>query len=195
MLEALEAGSELSQRALAQRLGIALGHANQLLRVLVDRQWVSATPGPRHRVRYVVTSAGAQAHAEMTRDHLHRAVAHYGTVRDRIRERLLSVRTDPAHRNGESSAPPTVVLYGAGDVAEIAFTCAVEAGVRLVGVVDDARSDSFLGLPVRSSTDLKSLVLDGQPFDWLFVASLSDHHGIRTRLHEIGFPLDRVTWL
>jgi DNA-binding MarR family transcriptional regulator len=194
ILEELNAGSDLSQRALAKRLGIALGHANQLLRALVDREWVRVSPGPGHRVRYLVTDAGTEALAEMTRAHLNRAVAHYGTVRNRIRERLLAYTIDSAARGG-SSTPPAVVLYGAGHVAEIAYTCAVDAGVRLVAVIDDGRSHSFLGLPVKASTELKSMVLDGQPFDWLLVACLSDEHGIRMRLRETGFPLDRVTWL
>lgn len=193
ILEELEAGGELSQRALASRLGIALGSANQLLRSLIAQQWVRGVPGDGHRIRYVVTPDGAAARARMAREHLGRALASYGTIRDRVRSRLAACRRDGP--DGESAPPPAVVLYGTGEVAQIAFTCAADLGVQLVGFVDDARRESFLGFPVRQPSQVASMALDGQQFDWLVVATFVDHDAIRGRLEALGFPLERVGWL
>jgi hypothetical protein len=141
---------------------------------------------------YVVTDAGAEARVRMSREFLSRSVASFVTARDRIRECLAALTPLLAPNGGP---PPAVVLCGIGDVAQIAFACAIEAGVRLVGFVDDGPRDSFLGLPVRAWTDLTPVALDGRPFDWLLIGSLSDDEGIRTRLQEMRFPLDRVSWL
>ena len=88
-----------------------------------------------------------------------------------------------------------MVLYGIGEVAQIAFACAAELGVQLIGFVDDVPRDSFLGLPVRAPSHVTSMALDGQAFDWLLVATLANHEIIRGRLEELGFPLERVSWL
>jgi DNA-binding MarR family transcriptional regulator len=193
ILEELDAGGELSQRALATRLGISLGGANQLLRSLITADWVRGVPGTGHRVRYVVTPAGVAARARMSREHLGRALASWGTLRDRVRKRLEACTTERG--NAEGPFRPAVVLYGIGEVAQIAFACAAELGVQLIGFVDDVPRDSFLGLPVRAPSHVTSMALDGQAFDWLLVATLADHEIIRGRLEELGFPLERVSWL
>jgi hypothetical protein len=91
--------------------------------------------------------------------------------------------------------PASVVLYGVGDVAQIAFACAADVGVQLIGFADETPRESFLGLPVRAPADLTGMALDGRSFDWLIVASLVTHDVIRDRLEAAGFPLDRVSWL
>jgi DNA-binding MarR family transcriptional regulator len=194
ILDELDARSELSQRALASRLGIALGRANQLVRTLIQQNWIRGVPHGGHRMRYLLTPQGAEARVRMSRDHLRHALAWYGPVRDRVRERLEAcMPAEPSERPDDQQ--PAVVLYGTGEVAQIAFACAAELGVRLVGFVDDGPREVFLGLPVRPSNQLTAVALDGEPFDWLLVASLSDHEGIRGRLEGLGFPLDRVTWI
>jgi DNA-binding MarR family transcriptional regulator len=193
ILEELDAGGELSQRTLANRLGIALGRANQLIRSLIGQGWLRGLPAEGHRIRYVVTPEGAAARARMSREHLGRALASYGTAHDRVRERLEACTTNRAA--GGSSFRPAVALYGTGEAARIAFACAAELGVQLVGFIDENPRESFLGLPVRAPSHLTSMALDGRAFDWLLVATLADQDAIRGRLLELGFPLDRVSWL
>jgi DNA-binding MarR family transcriptional regulator len=193
ILEELDAGGELSQRVLASRLGIALGRVNQLLRILIEKEWVSGCRGPGHRVRYLVTPEGEDARARMSREQLGRALVSYGTVRDRVRDRLAACGMKAA--DGEASMPPAVVLYGTGEVAQIVFACAADLGVTLVGFVDDSPRESYLGLPVLVPSHLTSMSLNGRAFEWLFVASLTDQDAIRDRLLDLGFPLERVRWL
>jgi DNA-binding MarR family transcriptional regulator len=191
ILDEVERGGELSQRALATILGVSLGRANQLLRTLIDRQWVRGVPGSAHRVHYVLTADGEAARAQLSREHLDRALAVSGTVRARVRQRLEACTIDRCNGDGA----PTLVLYGVGEAAQIAFACAAELGLQLVGFIDDVPRESFLGLPVRGPSALTPMALDGIAFDWLLVASVVNQEAIRTRLEEVGFPLDRVSWL
>ena len=192
ILEELEAGGELSQRRLASRLGIALGLVNRLLRVLMQKQWVQGARGADRRIRYVVTPEGAAALARMAREHLRHALVSYGAVRDRVRDGLAACRP---HDAGTPSRPPALALYGTGAVAQIAFACAAELGVPLIGFVDDTPRDSYLGLPVLPAGDLTSMTLNGRTFDWLLVATFTEQEAVRERLMDLGFPLERVRWL
>jgi hypothetical protein len=175
------------------RLGLSLGAVNQLIRRLVRQHWLRRVAAPGQRVRYVVSAEGAAARERMSREHLESALAHYGAIRDRVRHRLEACAAQPRHRN--QSFLPAVVLYGVGDLARIAFACAAEVGVELIGFVDDAPRDSFLGLPVHAPSALAAMTLAGRSFDWLLIASLANHDDIRVHLQEAGFPPERVSWL
>lgn len=179
---------------LAARLGVSLGRANQLFRQVARQRWIRrvAAAGNSH-ARHLLTTEGAAAHERLLREHLESALEIYGAVRDRVRRRIEACAIE--HRNGNGSVLPTIALYGVGDVAQIAFACAADLGVPLVGFVDDSPRESFLGLPVRSPSDLRVMALDGRAFDWLLVAALGDRDAIRGRLEEVGFPLERVSWL
>jgi len=192
LLKEVETDPTVSQRALALRLGVSLGAVNQLLRRLVRQRWLRRVPAPGQRVRYVISAEGAAAHERMAREHLESALAHYAAIRDRVRRRLEACAAQPHDRD---QSFPAVVLYGVGDMARIAFACAAELGVELVGFVDEDSGDSFLGLPVHAPSALTPMTLAGRSFDWLLVASLADQEMIRGRLADVGFPLDRVSWL
>jgi DNA-binding MarR family transcriptional regulator len=193
ILDELVDGGELSQRALAARLGIALGRVNQLLRILIDRQWVRGGRGPGQRIRYLVTPDGEHARARISREELGRALLSYATVRDRVRDRLEACGADEA--SAAASLPPAVALYGTGEVAQIVFACAAELGVPLVGFIDDHPRESYLGLPVLAPSTLTSMSVNGRTFEWLLVATLTDQDSVRARLVDLGFPLERVRWL
>jgi DNA-binding MarR family transcriptional regulator len=192
LLETLDAESALTQRALASRLGIALGSTNQLVRELIARRWIHGVRNGGSALRYIVTADGQQARAKMAREKLRRALDAYGVVYGRVREALAACQTKPRPTTG---AETSVALYGTGGVAQIAFACAVDLGVTLVGFVEDGPRESFLGLPVRSPREVRSMALAGRPFDWLLVASFGEDDGIRGRLKAQQFPLDRVNWI
>ena len=190
LLDELKTNPELSQRALAARLGVSLGTVNQLLRRLLRQRCVrrSAEAG---RARYVITDDGLAARDQLWLAHLQSGLALYATVRDRVRRGLERCAAEVADGDAASS----VVLYGVGDVAQIAFACAADLGVQLVGFVDDSPRESFLGLPVHAPSELTATALGGQAFDRLVVATLVNTDAIRGRLEEVGFPLERVSWL
>jgi len=191
LLDAVDGDSPTSQRVLAAALGVSLGRINRLMRGLITRQWIRAVPLGAHRMRYVLTPQGLEARDRLFRDRLRNALDSYGPVRDRVRQRLEAC----ANGNSTGKLSTAVVLYGVGDVAQIAFACAADVGVQLLGFADDLPRQSFLGLPVRPPSELTAMALDGRRFDWLLVTSLVNHDGIRRRLETVGFPLERVTWL
>jgi DNA-binding MarR family transcriptional regulator len=193
ILEALATESAQTQRALAGRLGIALGSTNHLLRQLIARECIRGVRGPGSSVRYIVTPQGQEALAGMTRESLSRALVSYRTVLTRVRRALAACQSRP--RQGAAGGTASIVVYGTGEVAQIAFVCAADLGVDLIGFVDDEPRPSFLGLPVRAPSEVRSMVLGDRAFDWLLVASFGADAAITRRLAALQFPLERVSWL
>ena len=87
------------------------------------------------------------------------------------------------------------MFFGAGEVAEIGYVCLYETDLRLVGVVDNARTTPFFGVPVHTVDRLSPLTVDGVPYGRIIVMSFVDHANIRQTLDERGIPSELVEWI
>jgi EPS-associated MarR family transcriptional regulator len=81
LLKALESNPEISQRALAEELGISLGKTNYCLRALIDKGLVKAgnfsRSAHKHRYLYQLTPAGIAEKARITGRFLKRKIAEH----------------------------------------------------------------------------------------------------------------------
>jgi len=189
ILSAIASGNRVTQRSLAAELGIALGLANLLLHRLVKKGHVRVRKiGTRH-VRYFMTKAGRDALAAATHLSLANTVHLYTETREMIRESLDAVSSD---LETAAEAPKRIVLYGAGDVAEIAYISLQATDLTLIGVVDDVKRTVFLGYPVHDPSELTTGTLGGVPFDGVVVASVQHADKILARLNDLQVPTARV---
>lgn len=195
ILSEIDGHQRVTQRHLANELGIALGLTNLLVRKLVKRGWISVVNIKPNRVQYLLTPAGMAAKARVTRKYLQRTTQLYTETRERIRERLdvLSAElSNGAGGNGSSDGQKTIVFYGAGEVAEIGYVSLQGTDLHLVGVVDDVDKHEFFGMPVYSPSLLTPDGLDGKPFGRVVVMSFQKGEQIQARLEATGFPRDHV---
>ena len=169
-----------------------------LMRRIVKKGWVKVVNARPHTVRYLITPAGMAAKARMTRAYLSSTLRFYSETRERIGESLEALsmewsvpEAEAAARNGEKE----IVFYGAGEVAEIAYVSLQASDLKLIGVVDDHRTQPFFGFPVQRLDRLCSMQLDGEPFGRLVVMSFTERHKIRANLAARSVPSDRVVWL
>jgi len=138
LLQEIERDETVTQRSLATRLGIALGLTNAFLRRCIRKGWVKAQKVPPRRYAYFLTPQGFSEKRRLTQQYLARSLHFYRQARAECREALLACRARGWNR---------VVLYGAGDLAEIATLATRETGVELVGViVTDAGGRHLTGL-------------------------------------------------
>jgi DNA-binding MarR family transcriptional regulator len=189
ILEAIASGEPLTQRSLSQRLGVALGLTNLLIRRLVSKGYVRVSHmGTRH-VRYFMTNEGLDALAKATRQSLANTVHLYTQTREQIRYSLALVsRECPIDERGEKR----IVFYGAGDVAEIAYVSLQSTDLQLVGVVDDKRTGRFFTMPIRHSAELTPTDLAGEPYSFVVVTSLRYVDAIRSQAEGRGIAPSRV---
>jgi DNA-binding MarR family transcriptional regulator len=192
LLSELEAGGAVSQRHLAQRLGIALGLANELVRDVVERGLVTLTRCHGARLEYRLTPAGVSHHARAQRAHLSTVVGHYCQARERIHARLSAL----ADHAPTSERPLRIVFYddGAG-AADIGWLCLQGINLRLVGIVGETPGTSVYQMQVQSYDRLMGTSLGGEPFDRLVVMSFAPPHRIRTRLRRCSVPRGVTVWI
>jgi EPS-associated MarR family transcriptional regulator len=101
LLRALEQNPDLSQRKIAEKLGISLGKTNYCLKALIERGWVKAgnfgKSKNKSRYFYQLTPSGLTEKAKMTQRFLKRKLKEHEQLLKQI-EQLRQEVDDPAAR-------------------------------------------------------------------------------------------------
>ncbi len=90
LLKLIEANPQMSQRELAQAMGVSLGKLNYCLRALVDKGFVKLGNFSRKQDKrvyaYLLTPKGIEEKARVTVAFLQRKLAEYDAIRSEIEE-------------------------------------------------------------------------------------------------------------
>ncbi|MDH3842019.1 MAG: MarR family EPS-associated transcriptional regulator [Chromatiales bacterium] len=109
LLTLLQENPELSQRDLAERVGISLGKANYCLRALIDRGWVKIhnfrNSSNKSAYLYKLTPAGLNEKIQVTRRFLAHKVREHADLTAEI-ERLRCEVESQNRDDGESDGEP-----------------------------------------------------------------------------------------
>lgn len=182
LLEEIQQTPEISQRRLAQELGVALGVANALLRNLASQGYVRATNVGWKRWMYVLTPEGVSRKVALTRGYIERFVEHYRRVREMLRHELLT------HSISHNSR---IAILGTGDMAEMVFLALKDLGYQSVEFCDvDGASRTVLGNDLVPA----SCVTLGR-FDTAILAFSGDDSAVRHNLLSAGFAHGQIVTL
>lgn len=179
ILTAIGENTAVTQRALAERLGVALGLANLYVKRLARKGLIKVVDFPRKpaaqkRLRYLLTTKGLAEKSRLTWEHMAYAAQLYRRARLTLRESLVRVNESGAKR---------VALYGVGEPAELAYLTLREFGIEPVGVYDGDGGDQFLGFAVRPLAALAD-----EEIDAVIVATFERPEAHVNRLVAIGLP-------
>ncbi len=148
ILEAIEQRDNVTQRHLADQLGVALGLANSYLKRCVHKGLVKVSQAPANRYLYYLTPKGFAEKSRLTTEYLTSSFNFY-----RRASASCSEIFEQCHELGHHK----VLLCGLSELAEIASLRAREQGIDIIGTLDqNATAKEFLGLPVWPSFDLLS---------------------------------------
>ncbi len=148
ILQAIENKRDVTQRHLADSLGVALGLANSYLKRCVHKGLVKIHQAPANRYFYYLTPKGFSEKSRLTTQYLSSSFNFY-----RRASSSCSDVFEQCHELGHHK----VLLCGLSELAEIASLRASEKGIDIVGTLAiDSKSKEFLGLPVWNSFDLLS---------------------------------------
>src|SRR2546425_8996444 len=144
ILTAIGEGTPLTQRALSERLGVALGLTNLYLKRLAHKGYIKIVefpkkPAARKRLRYLVTPKGLAEKGRLTYEHMAYALNLYRRTRQTLRDSLGQL---------EATEMKRIALFGAGDAAELAYLTLREFGLEPVGVFADEAGARLLRLPL-----------------------------------------------
>jgi len=88
LLKLLEPNPKLSQREVAQHLGISLGKANYCLKALIDKGWVKAANFKNSKNKaaymYLLTPRGIEEKSRVTAQFLQIKMREYEALKDEI---------------------------------------------------------------------------------------------------------------
>ncbi len=141
LLNVVHDDSTASQRSMAGDLGIALGLANAYLKRCVKKGLIKVSQAPANRYAYYLTPKGFAEKSRLTAEFLSQSFNLFRHARTEGADLLGRCQNRGWHR---------VVLYGAGDLAEILTLSARDFSVELAAVIDnDTGLGKFAGLPVR----------------------------------------------
>lgn len=186
ILTAISEGTPLTQRDLAQRLGVALGLTNLYLKRLAKKGFIKVVefpskPAARKRLRYLLTPQGISEKTRLTYEHMAYSLSLYRRARQTLRESLSRLPEDGMKR---------IALCGTGEAAELAYLTLKEFGLDPVGIFSREGGDAFLGLPVLPLSEIASQEIDG-----VVVATFEPPEGHVTALLAAGVPLEKLLTL
>ncbi len=96
ILKIVEAEPEISQRQLAEHLGVSLGKANYLVKALLDKGHIKAGNFLRAenklKYAYLLTPEGLKAKLQLTRSYLARKEQEYVAMKDEIEAMRTELR-------------------------------------------------------------------------------------------------------
>ena len=140
ILETIENKSDLTQRHLADNLGVALGLTNSYLKRCIRMGYIKIKQVPANRYLYYLTPKGFAEKSRLTALYLTRSFDFYRNAGKSI----SSLYTDCTRKNWQR-----IYFYGVSELAEIAYIRAQEFQLRIVGILDSKYEKSlFFGLPV-----------------------------------------------
>lgn len=150
LLAAVEADGKISQRALSNELGVALGLANAYLKRCVRKGYIKIQQVPRRRYGYYLTPQGFAEKARLTGEYLTSSLTFFRRARMQMDELMAACAARGWKR---------IALAGATEIAEIATLTAHDHDVTIVCVIDGAiERTRFCGLPVVAGLDTISEV-------------------------------------
>ncbi|HUM16427.1 MAG TPA: winged helix-turn-helix transcriptional regulator [Candidatus Nitrosotalea sp.] len=179
ILTAIGEGVPVTQRALAEQLGVALGLANLCLKRLVSKGFIKvrefpAKPAARKRLQYVLTPKGVAEKTRLSYEYMAYSLRLFRRTRGNLRETMARFHAAGMKR---------FALCGLGEAAELAYLTLREFGLEPVGVFDGVPGDQFLGFPVRPLSELAAEEIDG-----VIVATFDRPEQRVAELSRLGVP-------
>ena len=174
ILEEIHSNGDCTQRELARRSGLTLSYLNVYLKGLVRKGYVSVRDMPGRRFWYNLTPVGIAEKAKMTLEYMKWSLAKYQDIRDRVRVVCEKLRQENKLN---------IVICGVSDAAEIFYLATIEAGLGVVGVVDDSKAgQKWLNFPVKEVNSLKNKI----SYDVIIIGDIENCYELAQQLSDLS---------
>jgi DNA-binding MarR family transcriptional regulator len=171
LLQAIDNKDDISQRHLAQHMGVALGLANSYLKRCVKKGFIKITTAPANRYFYYLTPQGFSEKARLTGEFLSTSLTLFrlsGDVYAEVFEQCLE------------KSVSRVLFAGISDLTEIAYMRSLQSELKIVGVFQpNCSKEQFFDLEV--SGDISSF----EGFDCVVMTSMEETSDLLSLLHEV----------
>ena len=180
LLKEVEQNAAVTQRTLANNLGVALGLTNLYLKRLARKGYIKITTIPRSRIKYLLTPQGMAEKTRLTYQYMEYSLTYYRQMRERLKVVLTECAKAGAKR---------IVIYGTGELAELAYISLREMDLTLVGFVD-GEEGTFLSYPLWPVE-----ALPNWEFDAVLIAEMDEGKKLQARIIKVGVPREKIATL
>lgn len=126
LFSAIEDQQQVTQNLLATRLGVAVGLTNAYIRRCVRKGWIKVQKIPSRRYAYFLTPKGFVEKSRLTAEYLSHSLGFFRRARSQCSDLFQGAQKRLGNR---------FVIYGLGDLTEIAILAAMECDVEIIAVV------------------------------------------------------------
>lgn len=178
----IEENGGSSQRELARRLNLSLGLINTFLKRLVRKGYFKVKTMPGNRVKYFLTPEGVARKTRLTVEYLRYSARFYRDIKKVLMDKF---------RELEEAKVGSLIFFGVGEVAEIAYLYLQLTAIRLIGVVDDNMDPgNFFDFKIEGLDRL-----DTPDWDAILLTRLNHTEADMIRLTERGVDRARIVTL
>lgn len=184
ILDLIEKNKNITQREISKTVGIAVSMVNDYLddyekKGLVKRKYLSTK-----NVEYFVTKKGSERRKLLNIWYLKSSHNVYIQAKDNIISFLNQI-IDKGFKK--------IILYGAGEVAEIMLQVMNDDNqipLEVVAVIDDNKDrvgDKLVNLPIITLSEINKYIHDG-----IMISSYKHHETIHKNLVKIDYPQTKI---
>lgn len=179
LMTEIDRNGDHSQRELSSRLNISLGLVNTFLKRLVNKGYFKVKTMPRNRVKYFLTPEGLARKSRLTVEYLRFSMNFYKDIKTLLLKKFKEM---------EQRQVRSILFYGAGEVAELAYLYLQLTDINLAGIIDEERLDeTFFGLRIA---DLGRV--DRADWDMILLTRLDHTEQDMRSLLEKWVTVDRI---
>lgn len=180
LLDEIAKEPAITQRALAVRLGIALGLVNAYLKRLYKKGYIKVKTLPRNRIKYIITPKGFIEKTRLTYNYMHSSMHHFRDIRQRV-EKTYSIMM--------SKGVKDIILWGDGEIAELCYIFARGLPLNITGVIVDQKiKNGFFDDHVYSAEDINKIV-----YDAILLSSIEDK--VIKALEQAGIEPGKIYYI
>ena len=137
LLGEIDRNGSSSQRELSQRLNLSVGLVNTFLKRLTNKGYFKVKTLPRKRLKYFLTPEGLARKSKLTAEYLRYSINFYKDIKHLLLNKYQEM---------EGKQVRTILFFGAGEVAELAYLYLQLTSLQLAGIIDEQKKGrTFFG--------------------------------------------------
>jgi DNA-binding MarR family transcriptional regulator len=169
VLSAVEADSKVTQRSLAEELGIALGLTNSYLKKCIDKGLIKIKQVPANRYSYYLTASGFSEKTRLTAKYFKTSFNFYRKAKEECSIIL---------KNSLMQGKTKIILSDYSEFAEIASIVALNSNIKILGIIGLVTNNT-INIPIK-----KDISMFGE-FDSIIITNMEDMHSRYNELVKI----------
>ncbi len=180
LLDELMREPMITQRALAARLGIALGLVNAYVRRLYKKGHIKVKNLPKKRIKYIITPKGFTEKVRLTYNYMYRSMNYFREVRQKIEYTYVKM---------QAAGVKNILLWGDGEIAEMCFISTRGLPLEVIGIVGKKKIENgFFNQHIYTKDDIDSI-----DYDAILVSSMDEK--IINTINQSDISSDKIYYL